>query len=103
MRRVVIAGVLACLAGCMSLAAYEGPGGNVVQAGMSTEDVISLWGQPESLVDRSDSPRALIYNSHIYEYPHAVVYFVNGRVEKIMPRAGCMKRDAPVRCGAPTF
>lgn len=98
MKRLILIAALTWLGGCMALPAFEGPGGNVVQAGMSTEEVTRLWGQPANLVDRSESARTLIYNSHIYEYPHAVVYFVNGRVEKIMPRAGCMRRDPPEHC-----
>jgi hypothetical protein len=90
--------LLLLLVGCTPITAVQSPDGVVVQAGMTTDQVLEVWGEPSNLVDLTHRRRTLYPTSHIFEYPHAAVYFTNGVVQSVAPKYGCQGRDIPERC-----
>jgi hypothetical protein len=82
---------LAWLAGCSYTTVYQNPAGNVVQAGMTMEQVRAAWGEPKLEVNDL-LPLSILTDA--WEYDFATVYFIqNSIVHQILVNPPKYKGD----------
>lgn len=93
MRRYVALACAVLLTGCSYSTVFQNPSGNLVQAGMTKEQVRAAWGEP--VEEHADLPQLSIVTD-AWKYEFATVFFIqNNIVNSIMPAVTPGKNVSP--------